>query len=102
MLGVNIMKSTGMVRGIDKMGRVVLPTETRKLLNLVAGKSAVEIYTDDDSIVLKKYVPACIFCDSVDDIVVSINQTVLIYSPCILCKAHSSKTIILRYHNIAG
>ena len=58
-----------MVRGIDKMGRVVLPTETRKLLNLVAGKSAVEIYTDDDSIVLKKYVPACIFCDSVDDIV---------------------------------
>lgn len=50
---VNIMKSTGMVRGIDKMGRVVLPTETRKLLNLVAGKSAVEIYTDDDSIVLK-------------------------------------------------
>ena len=63
------MKSTGMVRGIDKMGRVVLPTETRKLLNLVAGKSAVEIYTDDDSIVLKKYVPACIFCDSVDDIV---------------------------------
>ena len=53
MLGVNIMKSTGMVRGIDKMGRVVLPTETRKLLNLVAGKSAVEIYTDDDSIVLK-------------------------------------------------
>ena len=40
------MKSTGMVRGIDKMGRVVLPTETRKLLNLVAGKSAVEIYTD--------------------------------------------------------
>ncbi|MFQ9820392.1 MAG: AbrB/MazE/SpoVT family DNA-binding domain-containing protein [Acutalibacteraceae bacterium] len=48
------MKSTGMVRGIDKMGRVVLPTETRKLLNLVAGKSAVEIYTDDDSIVLKK------------------------------------------------
>ena len=60
------MKSTGMVRGIDKMGRVVLPTETRKL---VAGKSAVEIYTDDDSIVLKKYVPACIFCDSVDDIV---------------------------------
>ncbi len=63
------MKSTGMVRGIDKMGRVVLPTETRKLLNLIAGKSAVEIYTDDDSIVLKKYVPACIFCDSVDDIV---------------------------------
>ena len=62
------MKSTGMVRGIDKMGRVVLPTETRKLLNLVAGKSAVEIYTDD-SIVLKKYVPACIFFDSVDDIV---------------------------------
>ena len=64
------MKSTGMVRGIDKMGRVVLPTETRKLLNLVAGKSAVEIYTDDDSIVLKKNMfRRVFFCDSVDDIV---------------------------------
>ncbi len=64
------MKSTGMVRGIDKMGRVVLPTETRKLLNLVAGKSAVEIYTDDDSIDLKKICSGVyFFCDSVDAIV---------------------------------
>ena len=63
------MKSTCMVRGIDKMGSVVLLTETCKFLNLVVGKREVEIYTDDDSIVLKKYVPACIFCDSVDDIV---------------------------------
>lgn len=63
------MKSTGIVRKIDAMGRVVLPMETRKILNLVADDSAVEIYTDNDSIILKKYVPACIFCNSADDIV---------------------------------
>ena len=63
------MKSTGIVRKIDSMGRVVLPMETRKLLNLISDDSAVEIYTDNDSIILKKYVPACIFCNSADDII---------------------------------
>lgn len=63
------MKSTGIVRKIDSMGRVVLPMETRKILNLVSDDSSVEIYTDNDSIILKKYVPACIFCNSADDII---------------------------------
>lgn len=63
------MKSTGIVRKIDSMGRVVLPMETRKILNLIADDSSVEIYTDNDSIILKKYVPACIFCNSADDII---------------------------------
>lgn len=63
------MKSTGIVRKIDSMGRVVLPMETRKVLNLIADDSAVEIYTDSDSIILKKYVPACIFCNSADDMI---------------------------------
>lgn len=64
-----IVKSTGIVRKIDLMGRVVLPMETRKLLNLVNEDCAVEIYTDNESIILKKYVPACIFCNSADNVV---------------------------------
>lgn len=63
------MKSTGIVRGLDKMGRIVLPMEIRKLLHLVDNKSYVEFYTDADSVILKKYTPACIFCDSADDLI---------------------------------
>lgn len=57
------------MRGLDKMGRIVLPMEIRKLLHLVDDKSYVEFYTDADSVILKKYTPACIFCDSADDLI---------------------------------
>lgn len=63
------MKSTGIVRKLDKMGRIVLPKETRRLLNLVEEDSAVEIFIDDESIILKKYSPACFFCDSADEMI---------------------------------
>lgn len=63
------MKSTGIVRCIDKMGRIVLPMETRKLLSLTEEGSAVEIYTDNDMVILKKYTPACIFCNNADDLI---------------------------------
>lgn len=55
------MKSTGIVRKIDELGRVVIPVELRRLLNLEV-KDAVEIYTEADTIIFKKYEPACIFC----------------------------------------
>lgn len=63
------MKSTGIVRGLDKMGRIVLPMEIRKMLHLIDNKSSVEFYTEADAVILKKYVPACIFCDSADDLI---------------------------------
>ncbi len=63
------MKSTGIVRSIDNFGRIVLPMETRKLLSLNEEGSAVEIYTEDDMVILKKYTPACIFCNSADDLI---------------------------------
>lgn len=63
------MKSTGIVRGLDKMGRIVLPMEIRRLLHLVDDKSYVEFYTEADTVILKKYAPACIFCDSADDMI---------------------------------
>jgi len=55
------MKSTGVVRKIDDLGRVVIPMELRRTLGLEE-KDPLEIYTDGDRIVLKKYAPGCTFC----------------------------------------
>ena len=63
------MKSTGIVRKVDELGRIVLPIELRRTLD-IAEKDSLEIYVDGSSIVLKKYQPACIFCDSAKDITV--------------------------------
>lgn len=62
------MKSTGIVRKVDELGRIVLPIELRRTLD-IAEKDALEIYVDGDNIVLHKYQPACVFCDSTDDII---------------------------------
>lgn len=61
------MKATGIVRRIDDLGRLVLPIELRRVMGIKV-KDYVEIYVDDDSIILKKYAPACLFCGSADDI----------------------------------
>ena len=63
------MKSTGIVRKVDELGRIVIPIELRRTLN-VAEKDALEIYVDGEQIILKKYEPACIFCDDARDITV--------------------------------
>lgn len=55
------MKSTGIVRKIDELGRIVIPIELRRILD-ISDKDSVEIFTEDGTIVLKKYEPACIFC----------------------------------------
>ena len=62
------MKSTGVVRKVDELGRIVLPVEIRNVLD-IKSKDAIEIFTDNDKIVLQKYQPACIFCNDVDNIV---------------------------------
>lgn len=62
------MKSTGIVRKVDELGRIVLPIELRRTLD-IAEKDALEIYVDDDAIVLKKYEPSCIFCGNSKDVV---------------------------------
>ncbi|MBO5121733.1 MAG: AbrB/MazE/SpoVT family DNA-binding domain-containing protein [Clostridia bacterium] len=63
------VKSTGIVRKVDELGRIVLPIELRRTLD-IAEREALEIYVDGTAIVLKKYRPCCIFCDSAKDIVV--------------------------------
>lgn len=52
------MKSTGIVRKVDELGRVVLPIELRRTLN-INEKDALEIYTEGEQIILKKYSPSC-------------------------------------------
>ncbi len=61
------MKSTGIVRKIDELGRIVLPIELRRTLE-IDQKDSLEIYVDGDSIILKKYEPACIFCSNKENI----------------------------------
>ncbi|MBZ4654544.1 MAG: AbrB/MazE/SpoVT family DNA-binding domain-containing protein [Bacillota bacterium] len=61
------MKSTGIVRKVDELGRVVIPIELRRTLG-IDEKDALEIYVDQEKIILKKYEPACVFCGSADDV----------------------------------
>ena len=61
------MKATGVVRPIDGLGRIVLPAELRKIMGLDA-KDFLEIFLDEDKIVLKKYQKSCIFCKNEDDL----------------------------------
>ena len=70
------MKSTGIIRGLDNMGRVVIPKEIRKFLDMTEGVDAIEIYMQDDCIVLKKHKPSCIFCSAEEDCIEFENQTV--------------------------
>ena len=57
------MKSTGIIRKVDDLGRIVLPIELRRTLD-IAERDELEIYMENDRIVLQKYEPACIFCGS--------------------------------------
>ena len=67
-MGVVNIKSTGIVRKVDELGRVVLPIEMRRTLD-ISEKDALEIYVEGENIILRKYQAACVFCDSTKDIV---------------------------------
>ena len=62
------MKSTGIVRKVDELGRIVLPIELRRTLDIDV-KDALEIYEEGSQIILKKYEPACVFCGSSKDVI---------------------------------
>lgn len=55
------MKSTGIVRKVDELGRVVIPIELRRTLGIEL-KDPLEIYVEGEHIIFKKYEPACVFC----------------------------------------
>jgi len=62
-----LLKSTGIVRKVDELGRVVIPIELRRTLGIEV-KDALEIYVDSEKIILKKYEPACLFCGNADNV----------------------------------
>lgn len=71
------MKSLGIVRKVDELGRIVLPKELRQTLR-IAQKDPLEIYVDGDAIILRKYEPACIFCGNASDTVVFKDKRICI------------------------
>ena len=64
----SLMKATGIVRKVDELGRIVLPIELRRTLD-IAERDPLEIYVDGSSIILNKYQAACIFCGDSTDII---------------------------------
>lgn len=62
------MKSTGIIRKVDDLGRIVLPIELRRTLD-IAERDELEIYMENDRIILQKFEPACIFCGSAQELV---------------------------------
>ena len=74
------MKSTGIVRRVDELGRIVIPIELRNKLK-IAEKDPIEIYVDGSSIILKKHEESCIFCESTKNL--SEYKDKLICSKCL-------------------
>ena len=62
------MKSTGVVRKLDDLGRIVIPIELRRTMD-IGLRDTLEIFVEDDKIILKKYHPACVFCNDTRDVV---------------------------------
>ncbi|MBQ8351156.1 MAG: AbrB/MazE/SpoVT family DNA-binding domain-containing protein [Clostridia bacterium] len=71
------MKSTGMVRKIDELGRIVLPIEIRNTLG-IESRDSLEIFVEGDKIVLAKYQPTCLFCGN--------GQNVLYFHSKMICR----------------
>lgn len=76
------MKSTGIIRRVDELGRVVIPIEIRNQFNIVE-KDPIEIYVDGSTIVLKKFEPNCIFCGN--------TKNLLTYSNKLICNKCANK-----------
>ncbi len=70
------MKATGVTRPVDKMGRVVIPKEIRALLNIKNNVDKFEISVEGDRVILEKYHPTCVFCDSFNNTVHYMGYTV--------------------------
>jgi transcriptional pleiotropic regulator of transition state genes len=84
------MKSTGIIRRMDELGRVVIPIEIRNQFN-IAEKDPIEIYVDGSSIVLKKFEPNCVFCGN--------TKNLLTYKDKLICDKCSKKIGDLKQEN---
>lgn len=75
-----MLKSTGIVRKVDDLGRVVIPIELRRTLG-IEEKDSLEIYVDGERIILKKYQPSCIFCGNADRVLPFKDK--MVCTPCL-------------------
>ncbi len=82
------MKSTGIIRRVDELGRVVIPIEIRNQFNIVE-KDPIEIYVEGSSIVLKKFEPNCVFCGNTKDL--------LTYNDKLICNKCAKKIGNLKF-----
>ncbi|PMB06570.1 AbrB family transcriptional regulator [Fischerella thermalis CCMEE 5273] len=69
------MKATGIVRKVDELGRIVLPVELRRTMDIDV-RDPLEIYVDGTNVILKKYSPSCLFCGQVEQVVTYRNKNV--------------------------
>ena len=69
------MKSTGITRQVDELGRFVLPIEIRRMMG-IKEKDALEIFTEDNRIILRKYEPTCTFCKNADHLVIFADKRI--------------------------
>ena len=69
------MKSTGIVRKVDELGRIVLPIELRRTLG-IEEKDRIEIFVDGDSVILRKYQPGCLLCGNANDLILYKGKTI--------------------------
>ncbi len=81
------MKSTGIVRKVDELGRVVIPIELRRTLN-IGEKDALEIFTEGDTIILRAYKPLCYICGAGNDLKTYKNKRI-----CVDCITESQKLL---------
>lgn len=69
------MKSTGIVRKVDQLGRIVIPIELRRNLN-VDLEDPMEVFVEGDLIILKKYEPSCVFCEQAKNLEIFKNKRI--------------------------
>ena len=69
------MKSTGVVRKVDELGRIELPISIRQTMD-INEKDPLEIFIDENRIILQKYQPACVFCNNADRVVYFNNKRI--------------------------
>lgn len=65
------MQSTGIVRKVDELGRLTIPKEIRKQLNIKDNVDSFEMFTEGNTLILRKYAPACVFCHSFEQDMIS-------------------------------
>lgn len=74
------MKSTGIVRKVDELGRIVIPIELRRTLD-IAEKDSLEIFVDGERVILAKHEDSCVFCGKAKDL--SVHKGKYVCSSCL-------------------